>query len=88
MKYKIIRKNLDNNEILWRYMDLPKFLSLLSSESIWLARSDTFKDKREGLFHSAMRSELDRIYTVLDRKGKIPIDAQIKKHLGLSTIPE
>lgn len=78
MKHKIIRKNLDDNEILWRYMDLPKFLSLLSSKSIWLARSDTFKDKREGLFHSAMRSELDRIYAELERNGQIPRDAQIK----------
>lgn len=32
---------------LWRYMDLPKFVSLLSSRSLWFARADTFEDKWE-----------------------------------------
>ncbi|EKO3608546.1 hypothetical protein M3914_003443 [Vibrio metschnikovii] len=78
MSYKITRKKLGDREILWRYMDLPKFLSLLSNESIWLARSDTFRDKREGVFHSAMRLELDKIYADLESKGEIPSDAEIK----------
>lgn len=78
MCYRIIRNELGDDEILWRYMDLPKFLSLLSSESLWFARSDTFKDKREGLFHPAMKAELDKIYSELESKGEIPSDAEIK----------
>lgn len=47
-------------------MDLPKYLSLLSDSSLWLARSDTFKDKREGIFHKSMKSNLDEIYETLN----------------------
>lgn len=59
-------------------MDLPKFLSLLSGASLWLARSDTFKDKREGIFHQSMKSELDEIYKDLSLKGNIEKSSEIK----------
>jgi hypothetical protein len=49
-------------------MDVSKFISLLSDKSLWLARSDTFKDKREGVFHQAMKSDLDKIYKNLKLK--------------------
>jgi hypothetical protein len=39
----------DNPKIpLWRYMDLPKFLTLLEDEALYFARSDTMVDKFEG----------------------------------------
>lgn len=63
---KIVQESLSDEAVLWRYMDLPKFLSLLSESSLWLARSDTFKDKREGIFHQAMKSEIDDIYKSLN----------------------
>lgn len=77
MSYGVIRKKLNGDADLWRYMDLSKFLSLLTSESIWLARSDRFKDKKEGVFHSAMREELDKIYADFKR-DEILLDAGIK----------
>lgn len=78
MCYKIIRENLDDDAVLWRYMDLSKFLSLLTSESIWLAHSDTFKDKKEGVFHSAIREELDKIYADFYERDENLLDAGIK----------
>lgn len=60
--YKIITEKLSDDAILWRYMNVSKFISLLSDKSLWLARSDTFKDKREGIFHQEMKLELDKIY--------------------------
>lgn len=58
MNYRIIKKNLSDEEPLSRCMDVAKYLSLLSSKSIWLARPDTFKDQREGSFPDSMKSEL------------------------------
>ena len=69
--YKVITKKLVDDAVLWRYMDLSKYLSLLSDQSLWLARSDTFADKREGVFHPAMRRDLDEIYHSLSSEGKI-----------------
>lgn len=47
-------------------MDTSKFLSLLSQKTLWLARPDTFKDKKEGVFHREMKAELDKIYRSLN----------------------
>ena len=37
------------DEDIWRYMDLPKFISLLRTDALWFARVDTFEDKWEGI---------------------------------------
>ncbi|WP_434926336.1 hypothetical protein [Shewanella sp. HL-SH2] len=76
--YKVIQKTLLDDEVLWKYMDLPKYLSLLSSSSIWLARSDTFKDKREGIFHIAMTKELEDFYNVMSQRPDFHQDLPVK----------
>lgn len=38
----------EGSSILWRYMDISKFMSLLQSKSLYFARSDTFEDPYEG----------------------------------------
>lgn len=68
MSYQIIQNNLYDDDSLWRYMDLAKYLSLLSSKTIWLARPDTFKDLREGSFPESMKHELDVIYAALSKR--------------------
>ena len=57
-----VDKYLKDDQLLWRYMDLSKYISLLSTESLWLARSDTFKDQQEGKLPLLMEKELDVIY--------------------------
>ncbi len=59
-------KNIEKNVILWRYMNLSKFVSLLSTKSLWLARADTFKDQSEGEFHLEMRETLEEAYKNFD----------------------
>lgn len=56
-------------EVLWRYMDLGKFLSLLQTGSLHFAAVDSFGDRFEGLF-----SEAD-----LERAGPLTLsDIQIE----------
>ncbi len=40
----------DKNAKIWRYMDFTKFVSLLSTSSLFLARADTFEDPFEGRY--------------------------------------
>jgi len=59
-------------------MDLPKYLSMLGDASLWLTRSDKFKDKREGIFHQSMKSELDEMYANFNSKGSFSQSSEIK----------
>ncbi|WP_191602410.1 hypothetical protein [Marinomonas algicola] len=60
---------------LWRYIDLAKFVSLLDSGSLWLARSDTFRDQSEGRFPSEMRVAIERAYESFDDQNDSPINS-------------
>ena len=55
-------EGLENDVILWRYMDVGKFTSMLQKEIIWLARADTFADKHEGRFPEEMRGYIEKAY--------------------------
>jgi len=78
-----IDTNLAKDQVLWRYMDLSKFISLLSKKSLWLAKSNTFKDQQEGKFPSVMQEELEAIYIKFgeDKKSKIKNAHDFKKFL-------
>lgn len=39
---------LGSDAIVWRYLDFPKFISLLESSALYFCRSDLFSDKYEG----------------------------------------
>ena len=60
--YSEIGDELNDNQKLWRYMDLSKFISLIEKESLWLARADTFRDKHEGRFPDEMRTIIKKAY--------------------------
>lgn len=60
--YKIITDKLKDNAEIWRYMDVTKFLSLLSKKELWLARADTFEDKWEGKFYPKIKEYIDSVY--------------------------
>jgi len=53
---------LSGDQVLWRYMSLAKFVSLLQRESIWLGRADKLKDKHEGRFPDDMRKYIELAY--------------------------
>lgn len=66
-------EGLEDNEILWRYMDFAKFVLLLEKEAIWLARADTFGDKHEGRFPDEMRDYIEKAYKSFDDDDKSPV---------------
>lgn len=47
-------------------MDVGRLVSMLSTESIWLARADSFKDAHEGRFPLEMRSLIEKAYKELE----------------------
>jgi hypothetical protein len=64
---------LDQSTILWRYMDLAKFVSMLEKKAIWLARADTFGDKHEGRFPDEMLEYINKAYETFDDNDNSPI---------------
>ncbi len=69
----IVEKELNENQALWRYMDLAKFISMLEQEALWLARVDTLKDKHEGRFPDEMKHLLEKAYLQFDDSDKSPV---------------
>lgn len=45
------------SDVLWRYYDLPKFVSLLAEQALYLARADTLGDIFEGTYPIANASQ-------------------------------
>jgi len=71
---------------IWRYLSLPKFISMIHSESIFFARADKFEDKFEGSYSHANVELRPQIY-----KDKIPESAmsqlsEFSKHMLRYTI--
>lgn len=47
--------------IVWKYLDLSKFLDLLLSQKLFMSRSDKFEDQYEGTFSEPTFEEIKRI---------------------------
>lgn len=47
--------------IVWKYMDLSKFLDMLLNKQLFMSRSDKFEDQYEGTFSEPTFEELRRI---------------------------
>lgn len=51
----------DGDTIVWKYLDLSKFLDLLLCRRLFMARSDKFEDQYEGTFSEPTFEELKKI---------------------------
>jgi hypothetical protein len=51
----------DPNTIVWKYLDLSKFLELLLSQKLFMSRSDKFEDQYEGTFSEPTYEEIKKI---------------------------
>src|SRR6476469_2560544 len=64
---------------IWRYMDLPRFISLLATKELWFAKAASFRDDPfEGFCvaaHQPIRPDLD--------KNNGPITISVDEMLGL-----
>lgn len=51
----------DPNTIVWKYLDLSKFLDMLLSKKLFMSRSDKFEDQYEGTFSEPTYEEIKKI---------------------------
>lgn len=47
--------------IVWKYLDLSKFLDLLLAKKLFMSRSDKFEDQYEGTFSEPTFEEIKRL---------------------------
>lgn len=53
----------DPDTIVWKYLDLSKFLDLLLSKKLFMSRSDKFEDQYEGTFSEPTFEEIKKLAT-------------------------
>ena len=51
----------DLDTVVWKYLDLSKFLDLLMSQKLFMSRSDKFEDQYEGTFSEPTFEEIKKI---------------------------
>ncbi len=51
----------DPNTVVWKYLDLSKFLDLLLSKKLFMSRSDKFEDQYEGTFSEPTYEEIKKL---------------------------
>ncbi|MDD5149556.1 MAG: DUF2971 domain-containing protein [Flavobacterium sp.] len=51
----------DPDTVVWKYLDLSKFLDLLLSHKLFMSRSDKFEDQYEGTFSEPTYEEIKKI---------------------------
>jgi hypothetical protein len=51
----------DSDTIVWKYLDLSKFLDLLMSRKLFMSRSDKFEDQYEGTFSEPTYEEIKKL---------------------------
>ncbi|EIA10608.1 DUF2971 domain-containing protein [Flavobacterium frigoris] len=56
-----ITLNADPDTIVWKYLDLSKFLDLLMSKKLFMSRSDKFEDQYEGTFSEPTFEEIKKL---------------------------
>jgi len=70
-----------DDTVVWRFLDFPKFVSLLETSRLVLARADRFDDPREGEFTDAELRHLDGLQHQSDahRSGAERVTASFDK---------
>jgi hypothetical protein len=51
----------EDHTIVWKYLDLSKFLDLLMSRKLFMSRSDKFEDQYEGTFSEPTYEEIKKL---------------------------
>lgn len=51
----------NENLVVWKYLDLSKFLEMLLSQKLFMSRSDKFEDQYEGTFSEPTYEEIKKI---------------------------
>ena len=56
-----IKLSNNDNLVVWKYLDLSKFLDMLLSQKLFMSRSDKFEDQYEGTFSEPTFEEIKKI---------------------------
>jgi hypothetical protein len=56
-----INLTVDSNTIVWKYLDLSKFVDLLLNRKLFMSRSDKFEDQYEGTFSEPTFEEIRKL---------------------------
>ncbi|MBA5864840.1 MAG: hypothetical protein GDA65_19335 [Nitrospira sp. CR1.1] len=57
-----VSPELDDQDVLWRYLDAAKFLDFLHHQTLFFTRGDRFEDKFEGAFTKSLKHSIERSY--------------------------
>lgn len=57
-----IDKSLDESLVLWRYLDMAKFLDILETSALYFSRADKFEDKFEGAFTKSAKHAIAQAF--------------------------
>ncbi|AWH85335.1 hypothetical protein HYN59_09500 [Flavobacterium album] len=73
----------DPDTIVWKYLDLSKFLDLLLCRQLFMSRSDKFEDQYEGTFSEPTFEELKRLSE--DKPGFLDYYKNHRKNVVVSS---
>jgi hypothetical protein len=62
---------MEENERIWRYIDLAKFISILDKRALYFTRSDRFNDKFEGSYSKFNKENRHIVYKNDERISKL-----------------
>jgi hypothetical protein len=72
-----MNEELSKSIILWRYLDMAKFMDLLQNSSLFFTRADKLEDKFEGSFTESVRRQIEKCY----KKNRIDAYEEFKRGL-------
>ena len=78
----------DPNTIVWKYLDLSKFLDLLLSQQLFMSRSDKFEDQYEGTFSEPTYEEIKKLSEFAHSLGlEVLLEVHNQEELEKSIMP-
>jgi len=77
----IMFEEIDENTKLWRYMDLPKLLSMITNNELYFCRADKFDDPYEGSYPNSDKENRDFILRAMKHNN----DPHISNHVNSTT---
>lgn len=72
----------DNDQVIWRYIDLAKFILFLDTKELFFTRPDKFEDPFEGSLPEKLIEKKSRWVKSLKAEGKIDSEKEVSKILS------
>ena len=73
----------DPDTVVWKYLDLSKFLDLLMSQKLFMSRSDKFEDQYEGTFSEPTFEEIKKLS--IDNPGFLKFYKSHREKVAISS---